>query len=69
MEDAFQQLSTNIDQRWIVEWTQLAATAMLERGNAMKIYDVALTKGMISAGTFPMLAITHALARNSAHSG
>lgn len=56
MQDAFQQLSANIDNEWPVEWTRLEATAMQERGRAMEIYDVALTKGEILGGTVPIFA-------------
>ena len=55
MEDAFKQLSTSIDNTWIVEWTQQEATAMLEHGKAMEIYDVSLGKGAIFPGTSPLL--------------
>lgn len=53
-EDAFQQLSANIEHGWIVEWTRLEATAMLERGKAMEIYDVVLTKGALLTGMLPI---------------
>ena len=54
-EDAFQQLSTSIDNTWIVEWTRQETTAMLECGKAMEIYDVSLGKGAISLETPPLL--------------
>ena len=49
-ETAFQQLSSNIEHGWIGEWSRQEAQAMLERGKAMEIYDVALTKGALSIG-------------------
>jgi hypothetical protein len=52
-EIAFQQLSSNIDHGWIAEWSRQEAQAMLERGKAMEIYDVALNKGAIFIGRIP----------------
>ena len=63
-EDAFRQLSTSIDNTWIVKWTWQETTAMLEYGKVMEIYDVSLGKGAISLG-MPLLLV--ALFR--AHSG
>jgi hypothetical protein len=55
MEDTFTELSTSIDNTWIVKWTRQEATAMLECGKAMEIYDVSLGKGAIYSGTPPLL--------------
>lgn len=50
-EDAFQQLSANINHTWIVEWTRQEGKAMLERGKAMEVYDVAVSIGARSVGS------------------
>ena len=52
-ETAFQQLSSNIDHGWIAEWSRQETQAILERGKAMEIYDVALTKGALFIGNIP----------------
>lgn len=45
-ENAFNELSACLEPEWIAEWGRDEARAMLERGKAMEIYDVAVGKGM-----------------------
>jgi hypothetical protein len=45
-ENAFNELTASLEPEWIAEWGRDEAKAMLERGKAMEIYDVAVGKGM-----------------------
>ncbi len=51
-EIAYNGLSSCLEPDWIVEWTRDEAKAMADRGEAMRIYDVALAKGRIVPGMF-----------------
>ena len=44
-ETAFRSLSESLEKAWITEWTQQEENAMSERGTAMEIYDVAISRG------------------------
>jgi Kyakuja-Dileera-Zisupton transposase len=52
-EIAYNGLSSCLEPEWIVEWTRDEAKAMADRGDAMRIYDVALAKGRTVPGMFP----------------
>lgn len=46
MKSAVDDLTDRISEEWIVEWTALEEKAMEQRGEFLRIYDVAETKGM-----------------------
>lgn len=52
-EAAFRQLSNCLEPDWIEQWTREEAKAMLLRGSAMEIYDVAVSKGGPSLEELP----------------
>jgi hypothetical protein len=45
MKNALDELTDRISDDWITEWKKLEEKAMRERGDALKIYDVAETRG------------------------
>jgi|HubBroStandDraft_1064217.scaffolds.fasta_scaffold11432_7 hypothetical protein len=45
MKNALDELTDRISDEWIAEWKELEAKAMQERGDALKIYDIAETQG------------------------
>ena len=44
-KSALDELTARISNAWVSEWKQLEERAMNERGNLLRIYDVANTKG------------------------
>ena len=47
MRSALDELTDRISEEWIEEWKELEERAMQERGDALKIYDIAETQGML----------------------
>lgn len=45
MKQALDELTDRISHDWIAEWRKLEERAMQERGDALKIYDIAETHG------------------------
>ena len=66
-EQAFRQLSETIDNTWILQWSRDEEKAMRERGKALEIYDVSLSKGAHSPESFRAHHRHRILIRNSAH--
>ena len=46
MKNALDELTERISEEWIAEWTELEAKAIEERGDSLKVYDIAETQGM-----------------------
>jgi hypothetical protein len=47
MKIALDELTDRLSDEWIAEWTELEELAMNERGDMLKVYDVAETHGKL----------------------